>query len=277
MKWLLVIIAVLKIAGIAVLAVLALAVLLLLTVLLCSLKYEASGAYKDGSGVGSGFVSWLFGLIRLDFGYNASGFYYKVKIPFYKLLRSRKAPSKAVNADSAEDTRVVSAMSREETAKADTAPEEKSQEKADSTHKAEKSVKKQKHKTEKSVHHNKKKEKGVVRKILDTCNEYEVQKLYKPLKRFLKRFFSALGIRDAGADICFGFDDPSLTGMVLGGGAAAAAFIPFRLNLSGFFEGEYLCGNGRIKGKTSILALIIPTVRMVFEKPVWNFLMKMKG
>lgn len=273
MKWLSIIIAILKIAGIAVLAVLALAVLLLLVVLLCSLKYEASGAYKDGGGVGSGFVSWLFGLIRLDFGYNASGFYYKVKIPFYKLLKIGKTPSKTVDANGTEDTRIVSAMSREKTVSSDASPEEK----ADNTHKAEKSAKKQKHKTEKSVHHNKKKEKGIVRKIFDTCNEYEVQRLYKPLKRFLKRFFSALGIKDADADICFGFDDPSLTGIVLGGGAAAAAFIPFRFNLSGFFEGEYLCGNGRIKGKTSILALIIPAVRMVFEKPVWNFLMKMKG
>jgi hypothetical protein len=114
-------------------------------------------------------------------------------------------------------------------------------------------------------------------KAVSFFNEYEPTKLYKPIKRFFKRFFKAMGVKTAVVDATFGFDDPSLTGVVLGGCSALSVFLPIKLRLSGYFEGSFLEGNAKLKGKTCLLALVVPIIRLVFEKPVWNILTKLKG
>jgi hypothetical protein len=121
------------------------------------------------------------------------------------------------------------------------------------------------------------KKKGLLHKIITYYKEYDLKSLYPAVKRFIKKMCRAVGIKEAFANVVFGFDDPSLTGMVLGGGAAFAAFVPFKLNLSGFFEGEYLDADGKVKGKTRLIALLVPLVGLVVEKPVWNLIMKLKG
>lgn len=277
MKWFLVILAVLKYTGIVLLAVLLFLVLVLLILLLCSIKYEAQGEYNEGLANGAGFVSYMFGLIRFEFSYKEGSFGYKLKVPFYNSLK-KKSIKKANNTSAvtpAEDDRTVTIMSKTDVKQ----PECKTEQNNKSDDKTAFFNKKKfcilnrfKRKAEK-----KPKERSILDKITYYYKKYEVKSFYKPFKRFLKRFFKSLGINFAEADVCFGFDDPSLTGVVLGGGTALSAFLPVRLNLNGFFEGEYLCGKGNIKGKTCIIAVIIPIIKLVFEKPVWKLLMNLKG
>ncbi|GEM_PF-3003025 len=286
MNWLLVLIAAFKFIGITLLLLLALVVVVLLIVLLCGIKYEAKGDYKDGAGQGRGFVSYLFGLIRLDFDYRDNKLAYKLKIPFlsadkkkakgkkHKRTEKMQAPIKEIVSD---DDRTVTIMSKTEKIKNEETDGSAVKEKK----KAEKKsfLKKIRHKFDAFVHHKTKEpeEESLFDRLMYYYREYDLKKLYKPLKRFFNRFVNAMGIRDACVDVIFGFDDPYVTGIVLGGGAAVSAFLPFRFKLRGNFEGEYLDANANITGRTCILALIIPVVRMVFEKPVWKLLMKLKG
>ncbi len=279
MKLLMTMLAVLKFAGIFVLTVIAIVLVLLAVIAVCGIKYEAGGEYKDGRGNGNGFVSWLFGLVRVDFGIKNNSFDYTLKVPFLSLAkkaRAGKAKPKSV-AKAQDDTEKKAADDRQEGAAEK--PSDKTINKRTVKSK-QKKPKKAKNKTEtkkKKLFGKADEEKSLPERLIYYYKHYELKKLYEPLKRLLKRLIHAIGIKHAQADVIFGLDDPSVTGMILGGSAAAAAFLPFRLNIKGFFGGEYLEARASISGKTSVLALMIPCIKMVFEKPVWNILMKLKG
>ena len=256
-----VLIMILKYLGIAVLLLLVLLLVLLLLILLCSVKYEAEGVYSDKENRGRAFVKWLFGLAYLEVSYNGGDASVRYGFPMKKIfsrLIFGEEKKKTHKPDETEDKSVVKIASVEE---------KKEQPKI----------------THKKQHKLKKKDKNIsvtdrikelFHRIIYYYDEYEVKKLFDPVNRFLRRFLKALGLSKMKADITFGFDDPALTGMVLGGGVAAAAFMPFDIDLDGYFDGQYLDGKAYLKGKTCALRLIIPFVRAIVEKPVWNVIMK---
>lgn len=267
--------AVLKIVLCILLIVLAIALVILAVLLLCGIKYEAIGNFSENNKKATGFASWLFNLVRVDFSYSEAGLEYNLKIPLKSFIfgkRNKKENKVHPPIKEKQDDRVVTAMdsetSRNNSIKKQVADNNKNDKILEPSKKKEK-----KGKTKKK--RKKEKEKTLLAKLKEAYYEYDVKSLYKPLKRFLKRVLKAIGIRKARADLTFGFDDPSLTGMVLGGGCAVAAFLPFDFRLRGHFDGAFLDGNVIIKGKTCAFAILVPTARLVFEKPVWKLIKKL--
>ncbi len=273
MNWLLILITVLKFIGISLLIILALVVFILLVLLLCGIKYGVKGNYNNGLGESNGYVTWLFGLFRADFCYKDNKLDYNLSLFFVDLKKlifndkpeqKERAVTRSEPKAKAEEDRQVTIMSKQSEQK----PKTDYDKKIKKTKRGHRGISVKKKRPEKKE--------SLLDKLNNIITEYEPQKLFYPAKRFLRRFTKALGAK-GGADIVFGLDDPSLTGFVLGGGSVISAFLPFRLNLNGNFEREYLWVKGSISGKTRVLALIIPIVRAVLEKPVWNVLMKLKG
>jgi hypothetical protein len=280
MKWLAVFAVILKFIGIAVLLLLAILLLVIFVVLLSAIKYEAVGDYGNGRGKGKAYISYLFGLVRFDMRYDGTELCYNVKIPFVDTKKLLSGSEKNENTEKKEASadKVNEALETEKTPFEAIEQTDSISVKAMQEDKS--TQKKHKHKTANSGKSKDKKARNIKRiynKAVSVCKEYEPVKLYKPIKRFLKRFFKAMGVKTALVDATFGFEDPSLTGIVLGGSSVLAAFVPITLNLSGHFDGSYLNGNARLRGKTCLLALAVPIIRLVFEKPVWNILTKLKG
>lgn len=257
MGWIAVLVMVLKYIGIAILIVLAILIILLLLLLFNSVKYEAKGAYSAEESTANAFVSWLFGLIRFEVSYNGNDFKFNARCPMKKRIQRIIAGKRNKNDDSKPVVKIAS-VENEKNEPRKKADQEKQ-------HKLKKSAK------NKSVVD---RLKDAFEKIFYYYNEYDIKHLFSPFKRFLLRFVKSLGLKKMEADITFGFDDPSLTGMVLGGSTAATAFLPFDVNLRGYFDGEYLNGNGYIKGKTCVLRLLMPFIKVILEKPVRNLILK---
>ena len=95
--------------------------------------------------------------------------------------------------------------------------------------------------------------------------------LVKKTLLFAKRFIKALLPTQADGECCFGFDDPSATGMLLG---AAHAFLGItdlynRVSISADFEKKYLYLKCHIAGKVTLWSLCWPFVAYALSKPVW--------
>lgn len=71
-----------------------------------------------------------------------------------------------------------------------------------------------------------------------------------------------------------GFDDPSVTGKVIGLVCAGQGLCPYhpdwaRVTIRGNFERAMLDASLRIKGTLSIWAVLFPFIKYVFKKPIW--------
>lgn len=275
MDVLLLIWAVVKIILWILLAVVAVVLVLLSLLLLCNLRYEATGDFQQGSQKAKGFASWLFNLVRVEFSYGEAGFEYNLKIPFKSLIFRQKKPESTVKVD---DDRVVTAMDKETSAQNSIKTEQVDNNKTDKTNiskpEEQKTRKEKNPRREKKTKKNQGSEKkpSLFIRLKNVYYKYEIGNLYTPVKRFLKRLLKAIGIKKARANLTFGFDDPSVTGVVLGGGCALAAFLPADLRLKGYFDGPCLDGSAIICGKTCVLAILVPLVKFIFEKPVWKLI-----
>jgi len=90
----------------------------------------------------------------------------------------------------------------------------------------------------------------------------------------LKRLTKAIMPNNIDMECCFGFDDPCLTGLLLG--AAHALFSPSRLYkfmyINADFEKKYLYLKCNMDGKIRLWSLLWPSVAYVVCKPVRVFL-----
>ncbi|MDR1558878.1 MAG: DUF2953 domain-containing protein [Clostridiales bacterium] len=88
---------------------------------------------------------------------------------------------------------------------------------------------------------------------------------------FLKRVLKAILPDRADGECRFGFEDPSLTGMLLGLAHAVRgrAGLYEHVRISADFEKKYLYLKCRASGKIRLWALLWPFLAYVLSKPVW--------
>ncbi|WP_458407175.1 hypothetical protein [Anaerotignum sp.] len=97
MKFLLILLGILKWIGIVLLALLLLILLIVLVVMLSPIKYRLEGE-KKAELCGSFGVSWLFGAVKVDGGYTpAEQLKLKVKVLWFTLMGGEEKPKKAKN------------------------------------------------------------------------------------------------------------------------------------------------------------------------------------
>jgi hypothetical protein len=268
MKCLLIFLSILKFIGIAVLVLLALIIVLLLVLLFAGIRYEASSdCDEDGSNNRTeGFVSYAFGLAKLRFCYANKSFDYRLSVCLFKILDSKK---KSGNKGK------IETKHKEQTAEK-TKPNTENLTK-DTSDDAEKKINRKTKRKKPQKSKKTKSKKFDFGKIVEIFKQYDIGQLARIIFKFLKSFIKALGIKQFEADTLFGFDDPSTTGLVLGGAAALTAFLPFRIGLKGNFEGKAFELRGNINGRTSLIRLIIPIVVFIKEKPVWEIITNKRG
>jgi hypothetical protein len=107
---------------------------------------------------------------------------------------------------------------------------------------------------------------------LDKVLEYPYKKrLIQQTLLLLKRVFKAILPNDADGEFRFGFDDPGLTGMLLGAAYAVRETTGLyeRVRVSADFEKNYFYIKCRMEGKTRLWSLLWPFLAYAVRKPVW--------
>lgn len=94
---------------------------------------------------------------------------------------------------------------------------------------------------------------------------------------FFKDFIKVLKNKIFNVYIKFGFDEPDMTGMTLGFGCILNSMLPIKVNLEPDFDGECFSYKCEIKGRTSVLFIIIPIAKYILKKPIWNLIFNGKG
>ena len=150
-------------------------------------------------------------------------------------------------------------------AKAEEKPEEKAEEKPEETEQKEKKQRKTK----------KPKRESALKKLSDGIDKfnrfrerYDIPLLIHNAKIYLGEQIRSIGILGGSLNGILGLGDPSYTGMALGGIGAAGAFAPIDIDIDGDFEKTNIALEGNIYGKTYILRVMMPMLRLVFKRPV---------
>ena len=90
----------------------------------------------------------------------------------------------------------------------------------------------------------------------------------------VKRLIKGILPREIAGECCFGFDDPSLTGMLLGAAHAllGAAHLYNKIYVNADFEKEYLYLKCQSAGKIRLWSILWPLIAYAVSKPVWIIL-----
>lgn len=90
--------------------------------------------------------------------------------------------------------------------------------------------------------------------------------------KLLKRLKTAIKFKAAEIYGTIGFDDPSQTGLFLGGVSIISAFLPINFNIKGNFEkGDFNAGI-YLKGRFSLWSLGFPILVYILKKPIRKIL-----
>ena len=158
-------------------------------------------------------------------------------------------------------------------AKAEEKPEAKAEEKSEA--KAEEKPEETEQKEKKQRKTKKPKRESALKKLSDSIDKfnrfrerYDIPLLLHNIKVYFGEQIRSIGILGGSLNGILGLGDPSYTGMALGGIGAAGAFAPIDIDIDGDFEKTNIALEGNIYGKTYILRVMMPMLRLVFKRPV---------
>lgn len=267
---------VLKIILIIVLVLLMLALLLTAVILFSRLDYGIKARYSDRiDGVCK--VTWLFGLIKLAVNVKNGDVDFKIKLPFHleKLfLEDEKAEEASVDKSVTELEEKADSQNAENTEKVNV---EKTVEKASEGKKTENSQTKDSNKKNKRVK-NKKKEKkefalySLWKKFNEIKEKYDIPAIIKLTLKLIKDLLKAVGVKKCSINGVLGFDDPSNTGIALGVIGVLSIYLPGEIYFKGNFEKSDFKCNGVIEGRTNIFKFLLPVLKYIFKKPIWQII-----
>jgi hypothetical protein len=98
--------------------------------------------------------------------------------------------------------------------------------------------------------------------------------LISDTKLLMKRLIKPLKPKEFNLKCSFGFDDPSITGSVLGAAHAVCGIYGLydHVSITADFEKKYLSYESQVIGKIRLWSLTWPFVVYSFSKPIWFFL-----
>lgn len=279
---------ILKIIGITVLSVLASILLLIVIILLVPIRYKLYAKYDDELIV-NGEVSFLLRLFKVKFDVKNGESVMDIRYPFVKLIEKikikRENKSKKKNRGG-EDSKVEEQPETENTEELKSNENEANEciQKADEGNTAEaketEDIKDKKKKKVKTKNKKVKKEKINIKDMINTVKEqytqYQGDVVIKLCWELLGKILRALKPKKFKCQMVIGFEDPSVTGMVLGGISMVNAFVPIDIKVRGNFEEEELSGELETSGKVSVISLIVPIISFIFKKPIWKIISEYK-
>ncbi|GEM_PF-3513830 len=287
---------ILKIILILLLVILA----LLVTLLLMRLNYSITAKY-DKEVYAQAKLSVLFGAIKVIYDYGGENEGAKFFLFGKERFKKEKAPNTETeqsfeNEDpppealyepqtevKAEEKLEVKAEEKPKEAeekpkakaeeKTEEKPKEKTEEKPEA--KAEEKPEETEQKEKKQRKTKKPKRESALKKLSDSIDKfnrfrerYDIPLLLHNIKVYFGEQIRSIGILGGSLNGILGLGDPSYTGMALGGIGAAGAFAPIDIDIDGDFEKTNIALEGNIYGKTYILRVMMPMLRLVFKRPV---------
>ena len=310
MKFLLILLGILKWLGIILLALLILILLIVLVVMLSPIRYQLAGEKKEALG-GTFGVSWLFGAVKVDGGYTpAEQLKLKVKVLWFTLMggeekpEKKKKPKKAKKKKEPKSEPVkqpdLQAAEKTEPKKEETPVEEKKQEVPKQKMKEPKQAK-----TVRRVHlseieekppaedteivlleedetfftgeEEKVEKKGKIPPIVKELWSIEDKKgIFRALGKLLKRLMKGILPGDLFVKATIGTGDPTTTGYVL----ALAGMLIAKFGNDIQVKGDFTKATAedieiRVKGKIVLGKLVWAVLAFVLTKPVRKAIFKM--
>ena len=99
-------------------------------------------------------------------------------------------------------------------------------------------------------------------------SRYDIPLLLHNIKIYIGEQLRSIGIKGGSLGGILGLGDPSYTGLALGGLGVVQATAPLDIDVAGDFEKTNIALEGSIYGKTYLLKLAAPVLRLIFKKPV---------
>ncbi len=264
---------IIKILGLVLLALLAFTLITLVIALFAPLKLELT-ADKNGELRAKGSLKWLFSLVGFNIAYLGDNIDYSFYYPLKSLLTGeRKQKPKKPKRKKQAPPPPKASPSQNEVSKPKSV-DQSPQSEASKSHTAE-PLKKPEEKTSHKGKPRKKKKKtgpsfiGSLKDIVEQFKAIENKKeildcFIKNAKFFLSHIkFDIIKLR-----LVFGFEDPSLTGKVLG--ILYSLGIPFLkgVHINADFEKAIFETDVNIKGKTNLFFVLLPILKFILNKNI---------
>ncbi|MCR4705343.1 MAG: DUF2953 domain-containing protein [Lachnospiraceae bacterium] len=267
-----------KIAGITLGSVLAFAILIILLVLFVPIRYRFHVS-KEGSFVAFGKATWLFHIlsIRYHFVSREEGLKRTIRVCGLHILKDHKSEPKDSGRvirwedDTGSYPGAASARSASEVPKA--AIEEPNDDRSSAVQHAstvtEQNENVQKRKKDCNFSDIKKRVlDGIanIKKIRDFLKDETFLRALSLCKGQLYRAWKSFRPRKVNGYVHFGFDDPALTGQILGATSLCYAFYGESLRVIPDFESQVFEGKLDLKGRIRVITVILIGAKLYFDK-----------
>lgn len=288
---------ILKIIGILLLMLLG----ILLILLIAPFGYQINASKDEQSAAASGKISWLFHIVTVRFFYSKEGFDFAFKIFGIHVLKkgkkktpkrntSRKALKKEDLSDDFHDTKDIEIPKEKEIEKKQEVNQETVKQ-SEEHQRAEKKVTveqtKEHQRTEKKVEETVQNSESRMERlrhqaeaILIFLRRSDVQQFLKKMWNSCKKLFRHLLPNRFRLELHFGFDDPALTGQVLGLFSVFYAWYLDRISLQPDFEKEILEGKVWMRGRMIPAYLLYILLRSGYcvwkNKSIFNSLRELR-
>lgn len=271
-----VIVTILKIIGIVLASVFALLLMLIGIFLFLPVRYQLKGSKDAERAAFSLSVNWLCHLFRIRVDYEQeSGLAYSVKLLFFQLFPRKVRTKKTLKN---KEVKKEPALEKSEPIK----QQDKTVEIRDNNYRPEDK------KIENSV--GKEKESFTFQKICDKikgiCSNCEKFKKFitseevKGMLKFLneQRKYLVHHLKPSKADIylCFGTEDPALTGQILAVLSVLYPFYGYKLDIVPDFEQAVFQGNAFVKGKVQFYAMLLTAWRAYKNQYIRNLIDRLR-
>lgn len=254
-----------KLIGILLLGIFCLAVLLICVFLFTPLKYkgELSGKDTTESIKGNLFFSWFLHLISGHLSYENEGLSWSIRVAWKKLNQAKKEEpiTKSRHAEKRKIPKKPASVEKKERLteiERDGKKREQHVEKEETPLEA---------KWSKML--------GTLKKLYDKaevmkrflCDEIHKAAFFKAIKE-VKQFLFRIKPRRLAGEVCYGFEDPSVTGNVFGVISMAQSFFLGQLSIQPDFERKRLEGDVIIAGNFCAIFVVILGLKLIADKNI---------
>ncbi len=256
-------------------ALFAAAVLLLIAVFFAPLSYEADGVYKDKPDLNVG-ISWLFGLVKIEGHLGNEDLKTRVTYPFKKLKEKLdKKPIKTKKSKSNKKSESKPVQSEPKSDQKDI-PKEKPENipKEQARSKAEPAAEKKSEKSKKSEKNEEKSSSGLIGTIKSIQFVENKRDIISCLVKNILYLLKKQKIKAFRLKTLFGFEDPSLTGKILG--LLYTLNIPLKkdVEITPDFERSVFEADANIKGRGNLFYIAVTAVKILLNKNVRKLIFK---
>ncbi|MCC8097253.1 MAG: hypothetical protein LIO44_01570 [Eubacterium sp.] len=262
----------LKILGYVIIIIIAAAVLVIGTLLSAPFYLRAKGDINDKS-EGEFTLRWLFGLVRLKGRFRGGKLDYSLSYPFKSVL-SRPKKKKAQKAEKKPSKTVNKQSPKQAAPKPQTVSPDK--EKKENTNKTVNTKSTEKTKKEKQTGQTGQKPKSrisVLRERISEIMAYENKgDIINCFVKNIKYMLCKLKFKAFEVNVLFGFEDPSLTGEVLGLLYASGIALIKGINVNAYFNKQKFEAERNIKCRGNLFNIVFPAARFILNKNVRSIL-----